>query len=372
MKLKAGKKTIIATALLSLCSIAVSFSLFGKTVSSVDARGGDYSVPLDGYYDEITATSGRELTGQVHDLIVKTHQNYTTYDDNGKNGLQKQADYDPENPSNIIEWYSGMPMPNAWNPVTGGYNREHVWCQSLSNGLWGEKGGGADMHHLRPVEVSLNTARNNSPYGIVPNRENYKKYPKDLNKNYITDWCGGYKTNDVFEPIDSKKGDVARVVMYTYLHYSTYANVGGTTNGSGGIDYFGTLPITNVISAANEQDAWKLLIDWNNMDPVDILEINRNEAVAKFQGNRNPFIDHPEYAAAMWGDQPLPPPTSEPSSSTIESSPIESSLAPTSQSGGGNGCGGAIESTLSLLAIGLGGCAVLTTTWLIKRAKERK
>ena len=44
-----------------------------------------------------------------------------------------------------------------------------------------------------------------------------------------------------------------------------------------------------------------LLLKWNDLDPVDQLEINRNNEVYKIQGNRNPFIDNSDYADMIWG-----------------------------------------------------------------------
>jgi hypothetical protein len=52
-----------------------------------------------------------------------------------------------------------------------------------------------------------------------------------------------------------------------------------------------------------------LLIAWHNQDPVSAKEIARNDSVYKIQNNRNPYIDHPEYVAAVWtpsGPQPEP------------------------------------------------------------------
>ena len=47
--------------------------------------------------------------------------------------------------------------------------------------------------------------------------------------------------------------------------------------------------------------ALDLMKEWHRNDPVSTKEINRNNAVYTIQNNRNPFIDHPEYAAAIWG-----------------------------------------------------------------------
>jgi endonuclease G len=38
------------------------------------------------------------------------------------------------------------------------------------------------------------------------------------------------------------------------------------------------------------------LLDWHRAEPVEEYEHHRNAAVAELQGNRNPLIDHPEWA----------------------------------------------------------------------------
>ncbi|MCV5868870.1 endonuclease, partial [Escherichia coli] len=51
-------------------------------------------------------------------------------------------------------------------------------------------------------------------------------------------------------------------------------------------------------------EPWMLnmLKRWHNADPVSQKEIDRNQAVYEFQGNRNPFIDHPEFVEQIWGN----------------------------------------------------------------------
>lgn len=255
------------------------------------------------YYSGITATSGQQLLGQVHDLITITHKKYTSYSDCKNPTYVKMTD-PGSNSSSVMEFYSQANISSTWGAgAVGTWNREHVWCQSLSNGLWGESGGGSDMHHIRPVETRLNSTRGNDKYGLVSNRDSNKAYYKDGSGNNVAH--GGYSGGSVFEPLDEVKGDVARIVMYVYTHYNTYSNVGGTTNGSG--SYFGTLKFTNVMSASSETAAINLLLEWNKNDPVDDIERTRNEAVYEIQGNRNPFIDHPEYVNAIWGNGTVTP-----------------------------------------------------------------
>ena len=131
------------------------------------------------------------------------------------------------------------------------------------------------MHHIRPTDPTVNSTHNNNPYGIVSGG----KYVQTASVNgKITTECkiGG----GVFEPADNKKGDTARIIFYLLTRYSEADSK----------------PITNVATSM------EMLLEWNDLDPVDQLEINRNNAVQQIQGNRNPFIDNSEYADLIWGD----------------------------------------------------------------------
>ena len=287
---KLGMKAIKLAFILPL----LTPSLFLSPIQA-DASVGSYDTDPLTYYEDITAASGVELLGELHDLITTTHKTYTTYDD------CKTPEYvvktDSDGGGDVMEFYSQNSIDKAWGKGSQGtWNREHVWCKSLSNNVWNESYGGSDMHHIRPVESGLNSARNNSPYGEVSSSANALYY-EDSNNNRVA--LGGHKENDVFEPLDNVKGDVARIIFYLYTHYNDYSNVGGTTNGSGG--KFGDLDFSLIVDGSEEQ-AIETLLAWNELDPVSQQEEDRNEAVASYQGNRNPFIDHPEYAEYIWGD----------------------------------------------------------------------
>lgn len=321
--MKRIKSKLLLSLLGASLSIGIGISIdsnVNNDVAPTYAAVGNYSTDASTYYQDITATSGKPLAGQLHDLITSTHKTYTTYDDNGKNGYQQETDryYENGSPVNgyIYEFYSGVKWPDGWNSnagnTNGGYNREHVWCQSKSTGLWGTTGGGADMHHIRPSETRLNSARGNNPFGEVPNRESNKVYAKfGSNPTYA---LGGYQAGGTFEPLDNKKGDVARIVLYLYLHYNSYSVSSlfdgyASTNGNGSSSYFSStlLPLTNITANNTEEDALKMLLRWNSSDPVDDIERRRNDKVASYQSNRNPFIDNSNYANLIWGDNSIDP-----------------------------------------------------------------
>lgn len=296
---------------------AIPTSSSGSEASSESSGDSSLPPPPGDYYSSIGSETGKELAAKLHDLITSTHTSYSTYGDCGAGGKQKVTDQyyegDTKQSGYLYEFYSGVKWPNGWSPtagsISGGYNREHVWCKSLSQGLWtkvdnGDMGGGADMHHIRPVEVRLNSTRSNHRYGLITNRDAYKKYAVlGDSESHL----GGYDHENVFEPIDNKKGDVARILFYIYIHYNSYSYNGlfgdfGTTDGPGDSSYFlSGLFLTSIVEATNETEAIDMLKDWNASDPVDESETRRNEAVYTYQHNRNPFIDFPEFVSRIWG-----------------------------------------------------------------------
>ena len=301
MKIKIRLFTLLGLSISALGSLVIANNVSNnKNNSEVKAA---YSGT---YYNSITATGGQALLGQLHDLMINTHTKYTSYTDCKTSSIVYKLE--PGSTSNYItDFYTQKDITKEWEGgnASGEWNREHVWCQSHSidnatgTQLWGETYGGSDLHHLRPIEHNLNSKRNNNRYGNLSDyslsRDSYKTYSAYDTGTDLGGYCNA--SYDIFEPIDTVKGDVARILMYVYTHYSSATYVNGTTDGTIGSNT-GKLSITDIVNTkkGTEVDAWNLLLSWNTSDPVDAREITRNEEVAKIQGNRNPFIDHPEYA----------------------------------------------------------------------------
>lgn len=203
---------------------------------------------VDRYYENILSTSGDALKQELRSLITSTHTKKTTYND-CKTYLQ-EADQDPNNSNNMLLFYTGISVKKTDSMSV--WNREHVWCQSL--GWFTTSGAGADLHHIRPCDPSVNSSRNNSKYGT---------------------------SSGFYEPSDEYKGDVARIIFYLMTRYSEADNT--------------------KYSVTCIAESMELLLEWNRIDPVSDTEIIRNNYIYRIQGNRNPFIDKAEYADAIWG-----------------------------------------------------------------------
>ncbi len=176
------------------------------------------------------------------------------------------------------------------------FNREHVWPKSRAS--FYQNGGGCDLHHLRPTNSSVNSTRNNYTMGNV--RELYSSYSTHYyDDNPVLYYVGGYKEDGkslgMVEVNDNIKGDVARVLLYVYVRWEEP-------------NLFETDP-NPYEPSGDENTGWKVIMDletllqWCEMDPVDTWEMSRNDSIQGVQGNRNVFIDFPEFAWLLFGQE---------------------------------------------------------------------
>ena len=170
------------------------------------------------------------------------------------------------------------------------YNREH----SIPKSWWGgaTSNQGADPFIVIPADKFVNNKRSSYPLGKV-SRAKYSSY-NDYSKLGEADTSYGY-SGTVFEPNDDVKGDLARIVFYSIAKYETSYK---WTSGSGSVVYSGD---KNKNFGLTDY-AVKLFTKWHEMDPPDEWEINLNNRLFEIQGNKNPFIDHPEYVNVIWGN----------------------------------------------------------------------
>lgn len=222
--------------------------------------------PVDSYYASAAGKTGNELKAELHS-IIKT-QKILSYGEVWE--ALRETDEDPDNPDNVILFYSGVSRSEYKNGGNvGDWNREHVWAKS--HGDFGtDKGPGTDIHHLRPTDVQVNSSRSNLDF--------------DYGGNAVINCSDCKKTGSSFEPPDRVKGDVARMLFYMAVRYENGDRVDLELNdllNNGSNPYHGKLSV---------------LLEWNEQDPVDEFERNRNNVIYTIQENRNPFIDHPEWA----------------------------------------------------------------------------
>lgn len=226
----------------------------------------------DGYYASINDSDSGEVLLEKLRKLNKTKRTSTVgYSSMGTtaSGKFKYTDYDPESVKYdengqpygtvIVSFYSGT--------KTTSFNREHVW-PNTHGGNRVEN----DIHMPRPTIPSENGSRGHSFYieGIAPNKQN-KGWDPAMESFGKEDY----------------RGDSARIIFYCMIAVDTLTLTDDGTRSSN--------------TKNNEMGKISDMLSWNERYPVQDREQRRNSGAEYLQGNRNPFIDHPEYACRIWG-----------------------------------------------------------------------
>ena len=224
----------------------------------------------------------------AYSIYTNLHRNGSASDPEGVKGFQREHS-----------------MPKSWfNPIAKSgtsFTYKDIWPMF------------SDLTHLIPAEGKVNNKRSNFPYGETTG-ENYKLDGKNktgykseenfskLGLNTYGDYVG-----TVFEPNDIYKGDLARIYFYMVTAYEKKQPTWSST-GDGIGDHCGTW-ISDMFNLEDDDPyqpfapwAFDMLMKWAKDDPVSQKEIDRNEAVYKMQGNRNPFVDYPGLENYIWGE----------------------------------------------------------------------
>ncbi|MGZ3900419.1 MAG: endonuclease [Bacteroidia bacterium] len=239
-----------------------------------------------GYYNSAQGLSGNNLKIALHNII----KNNTVISYAGLWSAFPKTD--KKSNGKVWDIYSNVPSgtpPYEYTFVTGQcgsynsegdcYNREHSWPQSWFNSTPGPD---SDLFHIYPTDGKVNGERANYPYGNVSSASWTSMNGGKLGPCTNT----GYNLT-VFEPINEYKGDLARGYFYMTTRY--YSEDSG----------WSTSDATNKATIL----PWQLnvLLQWHHQDPVSSKEIARNDSIYyKIQNNRNPFIDHPDWADSIW------------------------------------------------------------------------
>ncbi|MDY0318820.1 MAG: endonuclease [Candidatus Cloacimonadaceae bacterium] len=234
-----------------------------NTISASTSTSGD---PYDSYYSSATGLTGIALKNALHNIIDNnTNSNY----DDAKLELFQELD----NTNGVVRCvYTGKDYSiNSSYNGSSDPNTEHTFAQSWF-GTSETNIKKADVHHLFVTKMSVNSSRGNLPFDEVASiSETYHEA-----NGYYSYRGTNSDGDDVFEPADQHKGNLARALLYFSVRYEM-------TLSHEGVDMLETL------------------LAWHNADPVDEAEELRNDRVQSYQGNRNPFVDYPEFASYIWG-----------------------------------------------------------------------
>lgn len=255
--------------------------------------------PPQGYYEPAENLSGFQLKTALYN-IIKDH-NDQTYSAIDNFFVVADLDIYFENDGTILDPYSENPAgedPYTFDPFANPcgnysgegdcYNKEHVIPQSIFSQNNPMRG---DAHHLLPTDGRVNGFRSNFPFGTVGNSlvsqagiSNPTQNGSKLGNSTVAGYSG-----TVFEPIDEFKGDIARIYFYFVTRYEDL------------VGNWSSYPMFN--GSSNQAIATpflNLLYQWHLNDPVSEKEIARNNAIYQYQGNRNPFVDFPEWVCEVW------------------------------------------------------------------------
>ena len=238
--------------------------------------------PAD-YYSSADGKTGAELKVALHEIIDGHKEFPYTSSTTDTWDVLKISDRDPNNPANVILVYTGRSVNAAqeWNNGAG-FSREHVFCKS--RGDFGTSiGTGTDLHNLKPCDPSVNSTRSNKVY----DEGGKEVFDEGLFTGCYTD-DGRY----TFEPRDEVKGDMARIIFYMAVRYEGDDGEVDLELTEQRLSKYSKKPLHGVLST---------LLKWHEMDQVDDFERNRNDVIYKYQGNRNPFIDNPDFVSLIWG-----------------------------------------------------------------------
>jgi endonuclease I len=264
-----------------------------------------------GYYSNATGKSCADLKTSLK-TIISTGNQPKTYADlwtQFQVSDIKPREVGPGTSANVIwDIYSDNPTgPDPYNftpgPTTSGgqqdngsatstegqyYNREHSVPLSWFNGSTSNPGPSTDYLHIYPTDKIVNAMRSNYIYGEVATPNFVSQNGSKLGSSAIAGF-----TTDVFEPINEFKGDVARSFLYFVTRYQD--NMPGWPGNGSGTQAFDPTTYPSV-----DIPYLQVMLKWSKQDPVSQKEIDRNNAAYVYQGNRNPYIDHPEFVDMVW------------------------------------------------------------------------
>jgi len=279
IRIKKTKKRLL---FLFIIIIVNSFSTFS------------FAQPPAGYYTPANGLSGLPLKTALYNIIkghtsITYNQLYTSYQTTDILPGNKVYDMYSVNADSTANYFftHGTAQCGTYNSEGDCYNREHSTPASWINDAYPMY---SDLFNVYPTDGYVNNRRSNFPLANVATVTWTSSNGTKLGTPADTTNIG-----NVFEPIDSYKGDFARSFFYMATRYENI--VAGWHSNS---------PQAAAVYAANNGLVFKpwyvtMLLAWSALDPVSQKEINRNNAVYAIQNNRNPYIDHPEYINAIWG-----------------------------------------------------------------------
>ncbi len=263
----------------------------------------DYEPPSD-YYDPTEGLSGSALKAALHH-IIDDHQVIPYSAPLATDTWEALAvlDADPDTSGNVLLVYTGISASASDtngndNPdiTDDSWEREHLWARSRGVGNEENAPDYSDLFNLRACSRSVNSSRGNRYFGEPD--PFHATDPAIHPPNAPEVWYDyGEGQGGLWEPRPEEKGDIARSLFYMAVRYD------GSDAGTVDLELTDTLGVSNTMAILSK------LLAWHSADPVDDSERLRNHLIyTQYQGNRNPFIDHPEWVSEIFGEVQSGPP----------------------------------------------------------------
>lgn len=204
----------------------------------------------------VSSVTSSELYQKLRSLMRGAVTDTTSYED-----IKTLCKYtDCQNGGGAISsFYSGNSIGPSWD---GTWNREHTWPNSKGDA---NGSGENDIFMLRPTSYAENGSRGNTAYG---------------------EGSSYYNPNEESGGTYDLRGDVARIILFVYVRWQDYTSSSAVLYGTSGVI-----------------ESRTVLLKWMEEDPVDTWELGRNDSCQSITGTRNVFVDYPELAFLMLGDE---------------------------------------------------------------------
>lgn len=271
---------------------------------------------LESYYSQVNTSSPEQLRCSLHNTI-KGHTKYPY--EWTKLEIADEAPEDvcaagaASSENYVLDIYRNrcyLKVTDRANPADGAhYNREHVWPRSLGfntgNSAQNDQlAAHNDLHMLHLSAADWNSQRGNKPFANCTS--GCTALDTDANGGVggsgphgNSNWVKAPDGNaGSFEVWDHLKGDMARTLFYMAIRYEGIATEDAHDGNLPDLeltDNRNDIVITSNTAAKAYMGLLTDLLQWHLQDPPDATEVRRNDTVQGFQGNRNPFVDHPEW-----------------------------------------------------------------------------
>ena len=237
------------------------------------------AAPPPGYYDRAAGLSGGPLKAALHEVI----RSHLVIPYSQLHAPLARLHEDPANPGNVILLYSADSVTKGTDFISAAWNREHAWPRSRGNA--DETGpDDSDLHYIWPCYDAVNSTRINLPFDLsTPTDSGFRAPGHPLAPRTSLD-------SDSFEPPAGQRGALARCLFYVAVRYD------------GDEPATSDMELVSYTPAGSQMGNLNTLLRWHAEEPVSESERRRNDLIfSDYQRNRNPFIDHPEWIALIWG-----------------------------------------------------------------------